>query len=248
MLPILNIAAYKFVDLDQLERLRDELRARCVAGALKGTILLAPEGINLFLAGAASAIETFLTALVADSRFAGIDVKRSESADRPFRQLRIKIKPEIVTLGVPGIEPAHRPAPRISARELKAKLDAGEPVILLDTRNQFEVDIGSFREAVSLGLGAFSELPQRAREMPETTRQVTIVTFCTGGIRCEKAAPLLKEMGYRDVRQLDGGILRYFEDCGSAHFDGACFVFDDRIALDARLQPVAPTTTEARTR
>ena len=233
---ILNIAAYRFVALEQLPELRSEMQMRCKALKLKGSVLLAAEGINLFLAGAAADIESYLSALRSDARFAAIEVKRSWSATQPFKRLLVKIKREIVTMRRPEIDPARAPAPRLAPQELKRWLDQGRDLVLVDTRNQFEVDMGSFENTLSLRLKAFSDFPQATSALAEHARDRTIVTFCTGGIRCEKAAPWLISQGFRDVYQLDGGILNYFEQCGNAHFRGACFVFDERVALDADLR------------
>ena len=233
----LNIAAYRFVALEHLPQLRDEIRARCVRLELKGSVLLAAEGINLFLAGAAENVETCLAALRADERFAAIEAKRSWSDAQPFKRLRVKIKREIVTMRRAEIDPARAPAPRLAPQELKRWLDQGRDLVLLDTRNQFEVALGSFEDALSLQLKSFSDFPRATPALAERARDRTIVTFCTGGIRCEKAAPWLISQGFRDVYQLEGGILNYFEQCGGAHFRGACFVFDERVALDAGLHP-----------
>jgi UPF0176 protein len=233
---ILNIAAYRFVALERLPELRGELLTRCKEHALKGTVLVAAEGINLFLAGAAAQIEAFLATLRADARFAALEVKRSWSATQPFKRLLVKIKREIVTMRRPEIDPARAPAPRLAPRELKRWLDEGRDLLLVDTRNQFEVDLGSFENARSLGLKSFSDFPGATPALAEQVRERTIVTFCTGGIRCEKAAPWLISQGFPEVYQLEGGILNYFEQCGSAHFRGECFVFDERLALNAGLR------------
>jgi UPF0176 protein len=233
----LNIAAYRFVALERLPDLRRELQTRCNALELKGTVLIAGEGINLSLAGAAADIEAFLSTLRSDARFAAIEVKRSWSAAQPFKRLLVKIKREIVTMRRPEIDPARTPAPRLAPQELKRWLDAGRDVVLLDTRNQFEVDLGSFENTLSLGLKSFGDFPRATPALGAQLRERTIVTFCTGGIRCEKAAPWLISQGFRDVYQLEGGILNYFEQCGGAHFRGECFVFDERVALDAGLEP-----------
>ena len=231
----LNIAAYRFVPLDKLTQLRAALRLRAAELGLKGTILLAAEGINLFLAGAAANVEAFIEHLAADARFADLEVKRSRSAQQPFSRLLVKIKREIVTMRRPEIDPRVAPAPRLSAQELKRWLDEGRELVLLDTRNRFEVEMGAFENALELGLDSFSGFPGATRSLPETLKSRPIVTYCTGGIRCEKAAPWLISQGFRDVYQLDGGILKYFEQCGGAHFRGDCFVFDARIALDVGL-------------
>ena len=236
-MPILNVAAYKFVTLDQLPELRAEFKARAQALGLKGTILIAEEGINLFVAGAAAKVEAFVEALRSDARFNSIGVKRSWSAEQPFDRLLARIKHEIVSMRRPEINPSRTPAPRVAPQELRRWLDQGRDVVLLDTRNQFEVELGTFDHALSLGLKRFSDLPRATPALSGLFRDKPVVTFCTGGIRCEKAAPWLISQGLRRVCQLDGGILNYFEQCGDAHFRGACFVFDRRVALGPDLRP-----------
>jgi len=233
---ILNIAAYRFVALNDLAQLRAAFKARGAQLELKGTVLIATEGINLFLAGAAANVEAFLETLLADARFAPIEVKRSWSSAQPFRRLLVKIKREIVSMHRPEINPGETPAPRLAPQELKRWLDEGRDIVLLDTRNQFEVELGTFENTLALGLKSFSDFPRATPALPETLKHQPIVTFCTGGIRCEKAAPWLISQGFREVYQLDGGILNYFEQCGGAHFRGECFVFDERVALDPALR------------
>jgi UPF0176 protein len=242
---ILNIAAYRFVALVELPELRAACKRRCEELGLKGTIILAAEGINLSLAGAAANVEAFLGTLCADARFAGIEVKRSWSAVQPFNRLLVKVKREIVSMRLPEIDPRETPAPRLGPRELKHWLDERRAVLLLDTRNQFEVDAGTFEHALSLGLKSFSDFPRATPALAEKYKDRPIVTFCTGGIRCEKAAPWLIRQGFREVYQLDGGILNYFEQCGGAHFRGECFVFDQRVALDAGLRPTGTASRGA---
>jgi UPF0176 protein len=234
---ILNACAYKFVDIDDLQVLRVTLRERALAAELKGTILLAPEGINLFLAGTADRVEGFLEFLLADPRFNDMPVKKSRSNEQAFNRMLVKVKREIISMRQPEIRPAGNPAPRLSPQELKRWLDEGREMLLLDTRNQFEVDLGTFEGAKSLGLASFGEFASAAECIDR--KDLPVVTFCTGGIRCEKAAPWLIAQGFREVYQLDGGILKYFEDCGRSHFSGECFVFDKRVALDAELKPTA---------
>jgi len=243
---ILNIAAYRFVAIDDLAQLRVTFKARCEALKLKGTVLIAAEGINLFLAGAAANIEAFVETLRADARFAALQVKRSWSAEQPFARLLVKLKREIVSMRRPEIHPGAAPAPRLAPQELKRWLDQRREITLLDTRNQFEIELGSFENALSLGLRSFSDFPRASSALAEDLKERPIVTYCTGGIRCEKAAPWLISQGFREVYQLDGGILDYFEHCGGAHFDGACFVFDQRVALDASLREtgLAPACAE----
>lgn len=239
MRKIVNIAAYKFVSLDDLPSLRDALKSRCLALDLKGTILLAPEGINLFLAGSEGNIAAFKHELGGDARFASLSFKDSRSAAPPFGKLLVKIKQEIIPFGKPEVNPADKPAERLSARTLKDWLDQGRDVVLLDTRNGFEIEHGTFENATDFAIDHFRNFPRAAERADPRLKEKTIVTFCTGGIRCEKAAPYLMQQGYKQVYQLDGGILKYFEECGKAHFNGDCFVFDERIALDADLKPTA---------
>ena len=236
-MPTLNIATYKFVTLDNLPERRVQLLARCVALSLKGTILLATEGINLFLAGTETHINEFKAKLGDDPAFVDLIYKDSWSAEQPFGKLLVKIKQEIIPLGIPEVNPATNPAPRLSPQQLKEWLDAGRDVLLLDTRNEFEVDHGTFTNAKHLSINNFRHLPQALHQLGEEAKQKPIVTFCTGGIRCEKAAPYLLQQGFQEVYQLDGGILKYFEECGNAHYQGECFVFDERVTLDAELNP-----------
>lgn len=233
---ILNLAAYKFVELNELSPLREKLARAANSLGLRGTILLAREGMNMFVAGEADDIESFLGELSADPRFAAIPLKLSWSQEQPFNRMLVKIKKEIIPFGREEINPGQHPAPRISAQELKAWLDSGRKITLLDTRNDYEVRLGTFSGAIDFGLKHFRDLPAALETAHAELKNEPIVTFCTGGIRCEKAAPLLINEGFREVYQLDGGILAYFEQCGGAHFEGECFVFDRRVALDPNLE------------
>ena len=242
---VVNIAAYRFVALEDLPRLQAQLLAAAEQAQLKGTVLIAPEGINLFLAGSEAGIAAFVAVLEADARLAGLTLKRSLSATQPFKKLLVKVKREIITLRQPQVNPALTPAPSVSPQTLKAWLDqghddAGRPLVLLDTRNTFEVEFGTFEGAVHPDLTKFSEYPEKLAALG-SFEGTTVVTFCTGGIRCEKAAPFMLQAGYQNVVQLEGGILNYFERCGSAHYQGGCFVFDERVALDGDLQPSGAT-------
>jgi UPF0176 protein len=234
---ILNIAAYKFVSLDNLSEQCDHFKSRCTALQLKGTILLAPEGINLFLAGSPADIVAFKSELHDDPAFADMQFKDSFSDQQPFGKLLVKVKKEIIPFGVAEVNPAKQPAERLSARILKAWLDEGRDIVLLDTRNLFEIKQGTFKHAQDFGIDHFRDFPNATAHADPCLKEKTIVTFCTGGIRCEKAAPYLLQQGFKNVFQLDGGILKYFEECGNAHFEGECFVFDERVALDADLKP-----------
>ncbi|MDP2819669.1 MAG: sulfurtransferase [Polaromonas sp.] len=242
MMQILNIAAYKFITLDGLPALQGALRDAAQSRALRGTVLLAEEGINLFLAGGSSDIHDFLAWLRLDARFQDLKVKESWSTAQPFRKLLVKIKPEIIRMDHPAIRPAAGRAPSVDAKTLKRWLDTGQddngrPVVTLDTRNDFEADVGSFRNALDWRISKFTEFPQALLDHRHELQGKTVVSFCTGGIRCEKAAIFMREAGVENVFQLDGGILKYFEDKGHAHFDGECFVFDERRAVDAALAP-----------
>ncbi len=239
---ILNIAAYKFVPLDDAAALREKLLARTVALGLKGTIVLAAEGINMVLAAPADALRGFVAELCADARFADLQIKESWSAAQPFGRMLVKCKREIIRMGHPAIQPAAGRAAGVDARTLKRWLDqghddTGKPIALLDTRNAFEVDHGSFQHAIDWRLAKFSEFPAALQANRNQLAGKTVVSFCTGGIRCEKAALYMRDAGIDGALQLDGGILKYFEDAGGAHFRGHCFVFDARVAVDVDLLP-----------
>lgn len=233
---ILNIAAYLFVEISDPAALIPGLKASCEELALKGTILVAPEGINLFLAAPEAQIETFLSYLRQDPRFAALKEKRQYSQTQPFLRMKVKLKREIVPLGENSASPLTHTTARMSPETLKAWLDEGRDFILLDTRNRFEFEQGAFDRAVDLDIKTFRAFPDAVRAKLPEWRDRPIVTFCTGGIRCEKAAPVMQDMGFSNVYQLEGGILNYFEQFQSAHFHGDCFVFDERIGVDGQLQ------------
>lgn len=235
MQTITNIAAYRFTALRELKSLRERLTTQCKVWGLKGTILLSTEGINLFVAGRRTSIDQLLEELQSVPGLEGLTPKFSESNEQPFHRMLVKIKREIISFGVEGIDPARQPAPKLSPRELKQWLDEGRPVTLLDTRNDYEVKLGTFRDARLLEIDHFREFPDAVRKLPPTLKQQPIVMFCTGGIRCEKAGPFMQREGFEQIFQLDGGILKYFEDCGGAHYDGECFVFDQRVGVDPSL-------------
>lgn len=245
MSAILNIATYRFVAISDPAALKASLLPRAQALGLKGTILLAPEGMNAFLAGAETAVRSFVAWLDDDARFARLNIKESWSEAVPFARLKIKLKQEIVTFRQSGLNPVANPAPAMTAIELKRRLDAGEDIVLLDTRNDVEVAKGTFKNALFWGNRNFTEFADVARTHVDELRGKTVVSFCTGGIRCEKAAPFLQSLGAENVFQLQGGILRYFEDVGRDHYDGDCFVFDERAAVDSTLtaanSPSKPT-------
>jgi UPF0176 protein len=231
----LNIAAYKFVALDNLEKRRQQLRAMVTPLNLRGTILLSPEGINLFMAGERSAIDEFLDFLCADPLLSDLETKESTSEYQPFNRMLIKIKSEIIAFGIDSVNPIQRSSPKLAATELKKWLDAGDKVHLLDTRNDYEIEVGTFENAIVPGIDNFRDFPAAVDRLPEEMKDEPVVMFCTGGIRCEKAGPYMEQAGFRNVYQLEGGILKYFEDCGGDHYSGDCFVFDQRVAVDSQL-------------
>jgi UPF0176 protein len=231
----INLAAYQFVELTNLKPLRLRLLELCRTWQLRGTILLSTEGINLFVAGERSSIDLLLAELRSIPGLENLAVKISASDRPPFRRMLVRIKREIIAFGVPGIDPVRYPVPKLSPRDLKQWLDSGRPVTLLDTRNDYEVKLGTFRDALPIGIRHFRQFPEAAAGLPAELKQQPIVMFCTGGIRCEKAGPFIRQRGFEQVFQLEGGILKYFEDCGNAHYQGECFVFDQRVGLDANL-------------
>jgi UPF0176 protein len=244
---VLNIAAYKFVTLDDVQALREPMLAAADALGLKGKVLLAPEGINLFLAGQADAVRAYVLGLRRDPRLADLQVKESWSSTVPFKRMLVKVKGEIIRMNHPMVRPDRAPrAPAVDPLTLKRWLDqgcddAGRAVVMLDTRNAFEVDLGKFVGAVDWRIGKFSEFPLALQAHAAELAGKTVVSYCTGGIRCEKAAMVMEQLGHRTY-QLDGGILNYLEKVGAAgqgttkpHWQGECFVFDHRVALDDQL-------------
>ena len=233
---ITNIAAYRFAELSDLKPLRERLMGLCREQSLKGTILLSTEGINLFVAGSATGIDSLLRALRELPGLEGLAPKFSLSEDQPFSRMLVRIKKEIIAFGVEGIHPARRTSPKLPAATLKQWLDEGRKITLLDTRNDYEIKLGTFRGALPAGIDHFRDFPQAVAKLPESLKDEPVVMFCTGGIRCEKAGPYMESQGFRNIHQLDGGILKYFEECGGAHYDGECFVFDQRVGVDPALR------------
>ena len=241
---VCNIAAYLFTPIEAPVALVERLRDQAESLELRGTVLVAPEGINLFLAGSEAAVASFLAGLRADPRFAALTPKLSYSEHVPFARLRVRLKREIIAFRQAEATPLVAPrAPAVDpatlARWLEAgRDDAGRPVVLLDTRNREEFGYGTFRNAITLPIDNFVDFPAAFEPRREQLRDATIVSFCTGGIRCEKAALWLQQQGLPHVHQLEGGILGWFEQQGEQHYEGDCFVFDQRIALDPRLRPL----------
>ncbi|KGM57761.1 hypothetical protein N799_00895 [Lysobacter arseniciresistens ZS79] len=240
---VLNIAAYHFTTVDDPSALADAVRERAGAASLRGTVLVAGEGINLFLAGAEDAIGRFVDWLRGDNRFAGIVVKASHSRAQPFARLKVKVKPEIISFRRADASPLAGRAPTVAPSDLRRWIgqghdDTGRRLVLLDTRNREEVGHGTFAGALTLPIDNFTELPEALAPHRSQLADATVVSFCTGGIRCEKAALHLQADGMDNLLQLDGGILGYFEQVGGFGYDGHCFVFDERVALDPSLRPL----------
>ncbi len=240
---ILNLAAYHFVAISDPDALARQLRDRFEAASLRGTALVTPEGINLFLAGEPESLRGVVAGLRSDAHFADLIVKWSESEHVPFKRLRVKRKREIITFRKDGLDPVGARAPAVDPPTLKRWLaqghdDVGREVVMVDTRNAQEVDHGTFAGALTLPIAKFTELPDALAPHRAALAGKTLVSFCTGGIRCEKAAIWMQQAGYEHVRQLDGGILGYFEQVGGFGYRDRCFVFDERVALDPDLKPL----------
>ena len=234
----LNIAMYKFVNLQgkRLPKLQSDLKKKCLDLELKGSIIVSQEGINAMLSGEPEMINQFKIWLALRPSFADLDFKESYSDYKPFNRMLVKIKPELIPFGASGIQPMDYTAPYISAKELKKMLDNNDDFNLLDTRNSYETRLGSFEKAAKLPIDIFRVFPHSLSYLKDMDKTKPTVTYCTGGIRCEKASAYLLKSGFSEVYQLQGGILRYFEECGSPHYEGECFVYDQRVSLDAKLK------------
>ena len=244
---ILNISCYKFVALPDAQDLRQPCLDNALARQLKGTILIAEEGINFFLAGSADDVHGFVDWLRSDDRFADLAPKESWSDTQPFRKMLVKVKNEIIRMNHPSIRPSEGRAPAVTPETAKRWLDQGHddegrPVVTLDTRNQFEVDAGTFKNTINWGITKFTEFPDAVQAHLDELQDKTVISFCTGGIRCEKAAIYMRNAGLPHVYQLEGGILKYFEEVGNDHYDGGCFVFDERRAVGSDLSATGLTS------
>ena len=233
---VVNIAGYRFADMPDRDELRQPFRDLCQELDLKGTILLAHEGINFFLAGSQTSIDSFVRWLEEDARFTDIPLKVSYSDYQPFRRMNVRLKKEIISLGLDHIKPAEMTGEEITPTAFKQLLDAGEEVIVLDTRNEYECRIGTFENAFEMNIRSFRDFPKAVSEMDEDLKNKQVVMFCTGGIRCEKASVVMMDAGFSNVKQLKGGILGYFEEVGGDYWNGDCFVFDRRVAVNPKLE------------
>ena len=241
MTQVINISAYKFVILENLDRLRLTLKEKCLGLGLKGTILLSPEGINVTLSGSRPSIDAIVAYFENDSFLQNMPFKESVSDRHPFNRMLVRLKKEVIAFGVEEINPSNYTSPHLNPTVLREWLETGKEVVLLDTRNEYEIKLGTFKNAINPHINTFREFPEAVKKLDPSLKEKPVVTFCTGGVRCEKAAPYLEKEGFKEVYQIDGGILKYFEQCGGAFWEGDCFVFDHRVALNPSLEQ-----TEAR--
>jgi UPF0176 protein len=238
MTDFLTAALYKFVELSDFAELRVPLLACCEANQVVGTILLAEEGINGTIAGAPENVYAVLAFLRSDARFADLVHKESRSQKPPFYRLKIRLKREIVTLGVPDINPSQMAGQYVKPEEWNKLLDDPD-VVVVDVRNDYEVSIGTFKGAINPQTKSFSELPEWVEQETALQHKPKVAMFCTGGIRCEKSTAFLRKVGFDQVYHLEGGILKYLEVVPEAEsrWEGECFVFDERVTVGQGLKP-----------
>ena len=230
-----NIAGYRFIDLPDRDELRTPFTEICLELELKGTVLLSPNGINFFVAGTHEAVEQYVSFLETDNRFQDIPLHISYSEYQPFKRMLVRLKNEIISLGMDEIRPSERTGQYIQPKEFKKWLDEGKEIIILDTRNDYELRVGTFENAIDLDIKSFREFPEASKKLDQD-KTTPVVMFCTGGIRCEKASVVMENQGWENVYQIKGGILGYFKECGGAHWNGDCFVFDKRVAVNPKLE------------
>jgi UPF0176 protein len=237
----LTAALYKFVSLPDYKSLQDPILVACVSNHIKGTLLLAEEGINGTIAGLPEDIHHFLHFLRTNplfgKRFADLEHKESFASDHPFYRMKVKLKKEIVTLGVAGVSPTKKVGTYIKPEDWNA-LISDPDVVLIDTRNDYEVDIGTFKGAIDPKTTTFREFPEYVARHFDKTKHKKVAMFCTGGIRCEKASSYMMDQGFEEVYHLQGGILKYLETVPEAEsmWQGECFVFDQRVAVKHNLE------------
>ena len=230
-------ALYKFVKLANFEQLKSPLLSFMEAHEVKGTLLLADEGINGTIAGSAESIEKVLNYLKEDPRLAELSYKCSYHQENPFQRTKVKLKKEIVTMGVEGIDPRQVVGTYVKPKDWNTLISDPE-VLLVDTRNDYEVEIGTFKNAVNPNTENFREFPDYVKNNLDKTKHKKVAMFCTGGIRCEKSTAYMKEQGFEEVYHLEGGILKYLEEVPSDEtmWQGECFVFDGRVAVNHDLE------------
>jgi UPF0176 protein len=226
------VTFYKFVRLPDFAEKRDSLLSQCEAQGIRGTILLAAEGINGTIAGSREAIDSALTFLRSDPRLVDLEQKESYADSVPFDRMKVRLKKEIVTLGLPEIDPSDRVGTYVSPQEWNELISDPE-VTIIDTRNEYEVSIGTFRGAKNPKTASFRQFPDYVRNHLDPNKQRKVALFCTGGIRCEKATSFMMEHGFQEVYHLKGGILKYLEEVPAEEslWQGECFVFDQRVAV-----------------
>ncbi len=234
-LDVLNIAGYKFEPLNDVEGLVPEFQSVCDDLDLKGSVYLSSNGINFSLAGSEEAVQQYLYFMEQDRRFLDIPLKKTYSETQPFRRMKVRQKKEIISLGRDDINPRELTGDYVTPQELYAMYENNEDVIVLDTRNEYETRVGLFENAVDLQLDTFRDFPDAIKQLPEEYKDKQIVMYCTGGIRCEKASAIMLKAGFSDVKQLEGGVLEYFNKTDGKYWNGDCFVFDERVALDTDL-------------
>jgi len=230
-------ALYKFTRLDDFEAIQTPLKSFLNSLAIRGTLLLAREGINGTISGSKESLEKALDYLQSDPRLLGLDYKYSYSKKTPFKRLKVKLKKEIVTMGLTEIDPTHSVGTYVKPKDWNELINNPD-VVLIDTRNNYEYEIGSFKGAINPNTETFREFPSFTKNSLEKYRNKKIAMFCTGGIRCEKSTAYLKSEGYENVFHLQGGILKYLEEIGEDEslWEGECFVFDDRVAVKHNLE------------
>ncbi|WP_088891751.1 oxygen-dependent tRNA uridine(34) hydroxylase TrhO [Leptolyngbya ohadii] len=234
---IVVAAFYKFVKLPDYAELRSPLLELCLAQGIRGTILLAAEGINGTIAGTRQGIDAVLAKLRSDDRFADLQHKESGAIEMPFDRLKVRLKREIVTLGIPEVDPTEQVGTYVEPQDWN-NLITRPDITLVDTRNQYEVDIGTFQGAKSPETATFRQFPQYVEQQLDPNQHKKVALFCTGGIRCEKATAYLLAQGFEEVYHLKGGILKYLEEVPPEEslWQGECFVFDQRVAVQQGLE------------
>ncbi len=230
-------AMYKFVTLSDFEALRAPLLQTMEDNGIKGTLLLAEEGINGTVSGTQQSVETLLSWLNNDQRLNPMSYKMSYDDEQPFHRTKVKLKKEIVTLGIDGIDPKQSVGTYVKPKDWNA-LISDPDVVVIDTRNDYEIEIGTFKHAIDPNTKSFRELPDYVADNLDPAKHKKVAMFCTGGIRCEKSTAFMKQQGFEEVFHLEGGILKYLEDVEQKDslWEGDCFVFDNRVAVNHDLE------------
>ena len=234
---IVVCALYKFVTLENYQALRQPIQDVMEKNHVRGTLLLANEGINGTIAGSRHAIDTVITWLKSDPRLAELECKESITSVMPFNRTKVKLKKEIVTMGIEGIDPKQVVGTYVNAQDWNSLIDDPE-VLVIDTRNDYEFQVGTFKNAINPNTQSFREFPQYVKENLDSDKHKKVAMFCTGGIRCEKSTAFLKQQGFDEVYHLKGGILKYLEEMPieSTLWEGECFVFDERVTVNHQLK------------